>query len=260
MVITPEINHVGSITPHVSVTEIAPSQNVSVPKQTNTVNINITENKDNRFVATKEMEFVTKVKPGTPFVVKNKVGKIVLSPSQDEKCTVKAIIQSTAETNEKAQELVEQVSMRTNSSKENFYFEPSKKSGEDSWDNLSVDLYITAPANISIDISTDLGSIEITDLKTQIKAIANVGSIKTVNVVGQIQLTTNVGDIEFVAPHNFSAQLQANTKVGSIESEFPMDISKTGFTANKAQGTIGSGEKNVRLKTEVGTIRIKKSS
>ena len=148
--------------------------------------------------------------------------------------------------------------MNNESSSERFFLKPVK-SEDDNWDNLSVDLYITVPSNTPLDISTDIGSIEITDLKTQIKAVTNVGSIKTVNVVGEIQLTTDIGNIEFVAPHNFSAQLQANTKVGAIESEFPLDISKIDFTANKAKGTIGSGEKNVNLKTEVGKISIKKS-
>ena len=39
-----------------------------------------------------------------------------------------------------------------------------------------------------------------------------------------------------------------------------MNISKIDFTASKAKATFGSGEKSVSLKTEVGKIRIKKSS
>ena len=254
MVITPEINHHISATTKVISPSIHP--NIEHPEQPD---INITEQKDNRFAATKEMEFIAKIQPGAELVVQNKAGKIILVPSQDGNCNVKADIRAIAETTEDAQEMVEQVAMNNESSSKRFFLKPVK-SGDDNWDNLSVDLYITVPSNISIDISTDIGSIEIADLKTQIKAVTNVGSINCVNVVGEIQLTTNVGDIDFAAPRSFSAQLKANTKVGSIESEFPLDISKIDFNASKAKGTIGSGEKSVSLKTEVGKIIIKKSN
>lgn len=221
--------------------------------------ISVKKDEDNKFVATREMEFVTKVEPGTPFVVQNKVGKIVVNPSKDKDCTVKAVIRATAETAEKAQELVEQVSMNCHSSKERFYFRPVK-SGDDSWNNLNVDLLITVPSGVTPDISTDVGSIEIVDLKERIKCVTNVGSIRAVNVIEDIQLKTKVGDIEFVASNALSAKLQANTKVGSIESEFPLEINKVDMISSKANGTIGSGEKNVNLTTEVGKIRIKKQS
>jgi beta-lactamase regulating signal transducer with metallopeptidase domain len=221
--------------------------------------IDVNNPEDEKFVATREMEFDTKIEPGTPFVVKNKIGKIVLNPSKDRNCTVKAFIRATADTNEKAQELVEQVSMSTHSSSEEFYFEPVK-SGDDDWNNLNVDLFITVPSGVSIDVSTDVGSIEMTDLSGQIKGLTDVGNIKAVNVVGEIKLTAKVGDIEFIAPKDLSTKLQAVTKVGSIKSDFPLNVSKTDFTASTAKGTIGSGEKDIKLITEVGKISIKKLS
>lgn len=149
--------------------------------------------------------------------------------------------------------------MSTHSSREKFYFEPVK-SGDEEWNNLNVDLFITVPSGVSIDVSTDVGSIEMTDLSGQIKGFTDVGDIKAVNIVGEIKLTAKVGDIEFIAPKDLSSKLQAITKVGSIKSEFPLDISKTDITASMAKGTIGSGEKDIKLITEVGKISIKKPS
>jgi len=227
--------------------------------QTGKPGINIQKDKDDEFEAKKEMDFTTKIQPGTPFVVRNKIGKIVLNPSKDRNCTVKAYIRATADTTEKAQELADQVSMNTHSSREKFYFEPVK-SGDDKWNNLNVDLHITVPSGIAPDISTDVGSIEINNLKERIKGITNVGSIKVVNVTGDIQLTTKVGDIEFIAHKGLSAKIQASTKVGSINSELPLEIKKEDFVSSTAKGTIGSGEKDIRLITEVGKIFIRKQS
>ena len=241
-----------------------PPVSVSVPSspritQAAKPNVNVKKDKDDEFEAKKEMEFTTKVEPGTPFIVRNKVGSIFLKPSKDRNCTVKAYIRATADTQEKAQELADQVSMSTHSSREKFYFEPVK-SGDESWNNLNVDLHITVPSGVAPDISTDVGSIEISNLKERIKGLTNVGSIKAVNVTGDIQLTTKVGDIELIAHEDLSAKIQASTKVGSISSELPLEINKADFVSSTAKGIVGSGEKDIRLITEVGKIYIKKQS
>jgi beta-lactamase regulating signal transducer with metallopeptidase domain len=258
-VVTPKVN-----IPTIKVPVNATAPVVTVPssghiERQRHPDINVNNNEDNKFVATREMEFDTKIEPGAPLVVQNKIGKIILKPSQDRNCTVKAVIRATAETAEKAQEMVEQVAMNNQSSSEKFFLMPVK-SGDDDWSNLNVDLLITVPSGVSIDVSTDVGSLEMTDLSGQIKGFTNVGKIKAVNVVGEIQLTTKVGDIEVVAPKDLSAKLQATTKIGSIESDFPLNVSKTDITASMARGTIGSGEKDIKLITEVGKIRIKKPS
>ena len=126
--------------------------------------------------------------------------------------------------------------------------------------HLNVDLHIAVPSSLAVDVSSEVGSIEMTDLRGQIKGLTNVGSIKAVNIIGEIRLATKVGDIELVAHKELSAKIQAATKVGSINSDFPLEISKKDFVSSTASGTIGSGEKNVCLITEVGKIRIKKQA
>ena len=103
-------------------------------------------------------------------------------------------------------------------------------------------------------------SRKINNLKERIKALTNVGSIKAINVIEEVQLTTKVGDIELVAHNDLSAKIQASTKVGSIKSELPLEIKKEDFVSSTAKGTIGSGEKSIRLTTEVGKINIRKKS
>ncbi|MBN2180524.1 MAG: DUF4097 family beta strand repeat protein [Sedimentisphaerales bacterium] len=269
IVITPKPAPTVTVTPKVNIPKIEVPVNVSIPVDTipdtdpiariKPSDAHVKNEEDDKCVAKKEMDFTTKVEPGTPFVVRNKIGKIILNPSKDKNCTVKALIRATADTADQAQELAEQVSMSTHSSRERFYFEPVK-SGDDNWKNLNVDLQITVPSGIAPDISTDVGSIEITNLKEGIKGLTNVGSIKILNVIGDIQLTAKVGDIEFVAHKDLSAKIQAVTSVGSIKSEFPLEINTTDFVSNTAKGVIGSGENNIRLVTEVGKIYITKQA
>ena len=243
---------------------VNPSTGVNSPVHISTLHpggldIHISENDNGKIKAVREMELFPKIEPGASFVVQDKVGNIFLSRSQDGKCTVKAVISATAENTEEAQKMAEQTGMENISSSERFFLKMIRP-GDDKWQNINVDLYITIPSNITLDISTEVGSIEIKDITGEISAQTNTGSVKAVNIAGEIQLVTKVGNIDFTAPNDLSAKIQANTKVGSIDSEFPLDVAKTSITASTAKGTIGSGEKNIRLITEVGKISIKKQS
>ena len=209
-----------------------------------------------KFVATKEMQFVAKVKSGLPFIVRNSLGNIILKPSKDGKCDVKAVIKGKDESPDKARTMVDQVSMNLHSTDERYYLKSVKQDGGQ-WNNLSVDLYITVPSGIRPDVKTDLGNIEMSNLKENIKAVTDLGSIKAVNTTGNIELFTKMGKIEFIAPKNLSAKLKAQTKMGSIESELPLEINKSGMFKRTAEGTIGSGQANIKMATDMGKISLK---
>ena len=237
---------------------------ITIPKIQMPVNaipshIHTNEIDDSKISETKQMEFTANIISGAPLIVQNNVGNIFLNPSKDGNCNVKAVIRATADTIEDAKKILEQVSINNESTNERVFIKPVK-SGDDNWENLNVDLYITIPSDIALDISTNVGSITITDIKGQIKALTNVGTINAVNISDVIKLTTKVGDVEFTVPDDFSAKVKADTKIGSIQSEFPIDITKKDMMANTAKGTIGSGENTINLTTEVGKIRIKKQS
>ncbi|TSA54765.1 MAG: hypothetical protein D4R45_03530 [Planctomycetaceae bacterium] len=201
------------------------------------------------------MNFVSKVQPGSPFVVRNSLGNISLQSSKDSTCDVKAVIRGKAKTDTEVRAMVEQVSMNINSSDEGYYLKPVKQNGDERND-LSVDFHITVPLGVLSDVKTDLGNIEISNLEGNVKAVTDLGSIKAVNTTGNIELFTKLGDIEFIAPKNLSAKLQAQTKMGSIKSDLPLNIDKTDMFKRKAEGTIGTGQDSIRLTTDMGSIRI----
>jgi hypothetical protein len=219
-------------------------------------NIEIKKDKDGKYVATTEMHFVSKVQPGKPFVVRNSLGNIIMEPSKDGKCNVRAVIRGKADTDAEARAMVEQVGMNMNSSDERYYLKPVKQDG-DKWNNLSVDFYITVPLGVLPDVKTDLGNIELSNLKGTVKAASDLGSIKAVNTTGEIELFTKMGKIEFIAPKNLSAKLKAQTKMGEIESELPLEINKSDMFKRTAEGTIGTGQANIKMATDMGKISLK---
>jgi len=221
-----------------------------------TGNIDINKDKDGKYVANTEIKVVLKTAPSKQFVVRNKLGNIILQASKDSTCDVRAIIRAKAKKAAEAQEVIEHVGMYVDSSEERYYLRPVKSEG-DKWNNLSVDLYIAVPPGIRPDVKTDLGSIEISNLKGNVKAITNLGSIKAVNTTGNIELFTKMGAIEFIALKNLSAKLQAQTKMGEIESELPLEVKKLDMFKRTAQGTIGTGQVNIKMATDMGGINLK---
>jgi beta-lactamase regulating signal transducer with metallopeptidase domain len=236
------------------------------------------KDKDGESVATREMQFVAKVKPGIPFIVRNSLGNINLKPSKDDTCDVRAVIRAKAKTAAEAQEMAEQVSMNVESSNERYYLKPVKKD-DDKWNDINVDFYIAVPVSVRLDVKTDLGNIDLSDLKGDIKAVTNLGSVKAVNTSGNVnlrtdlgkvefiapkdmaggdvKLVTNLGDIEFTAPRDLSAKFQVQTKMGEIKSELPLQISKPDMFKRTTEGTIGSGQANINMTTEMGKINLK---
>jgi beta-lactamase regulating signal transducer with metallopeptidase domain len=278
---------VPKVEPHSTGTAIvAPPAEIAAPvlpnvpdeKSESTPNIKIEKDKDGEYIATKEMHFVAKVKSGIPFIVRDGLGNITLKPSKDNTCDVRAVIRAKAKKADEAQQMAEQVGMNIESSNERYYLKPVKPDG-DKWNNLNVDFYIAVPVGVRPDVKTDLGNIDLTDLKGDIIAVTNLGNVKAVNTAGNVnlrtdlgkvefiapkdmaggdvKLITNLGDIEFTAPKDLSAKLQVQTKMGEIESELPLEINRFDMFKRNAEGTLGAGQANIKMATEMGKIHLK---
>jgi hypothetical protein len=68
-------------------------------------------------------------------------------------------------------------------------------------------------------------------------------------------ITTNVGSINLTVPPQWSAQVSATTNVGAVKTDKPIAV--LGKLGKSIKGSVGSGEGRVRLKTNVGSIHIK---
>ncbi len=269
------INAVAPVFPVISAPEVAPPGGLPARRSTgmstgtaptlpgetastgrSAQDVEVKKDKDGKYVATRQMQFVSKVKAGAPFVIRNNIGRIIVRPSKDGKCGVRAVIRGKAKTSNEARAKVEQVGMTVNSSEERYYLKPITRDGGE-WDDLNVDLFVTVPPGIEPDLETRMGTVELYDFDGKIKAVTNMGAIKAVNTTGDLELLTTMGSIEFIAPKDLSAKFNIQTKMGSIKSDLPLEIDQSDMFRKGAQGTIGAGQGNIRMNTDMGSISLK---
>lgn len=253
---TPVLGDVPVISPPEVTTETAltlPGEKASTGEARD---IEVKEGKGGKFVATRQMEFVSKVKPGTPFVIRNQQGRIVLRPSKDGTCDIRAVIRGKGGTPSEACDKMDKVGMNIESSDERYLLRPITRDGGQ-WQDLSVDLFITVPPGIEPDVETKMGRVDLYDLKGKIKVVTDMGAIKAVNTTGDLDLLTKMGAIEFIAPKKLSAKLNVQTKMGSIKSDLPLSIHQHDMFRKSGQATLGTGQGNVRMTTNMGSINLK---
>jgi len=169
--------------------------------------------------------------------VETDVGSITITGADVTDCDITAEITVKARTKEKARELAEQVKIELQHAGDRLSIKVRKPDALKSR-SLTVDFKITAPTQLNLDCSTHVGSMNVSGIKGQIEASANV-----------------VGSIEFTAPTQLSAQLNVSSNIGSIKTNKPVTV--VGKLSKSIKGTIGSGEGKISLRTNVGSIEIK---
>jgi len=213
----------------------------------------------------------------TALNVATNVGKIQLEAAEVTEARITADIKVKAETEEKAEELAEQVEIVAEPRDQTLFIKAVKPSGMRD-DQLAVDFTITAPANLALDCTTNVGDVRTTGFTQRVKAGTNVGSVNCSGLRGPADLHTNVGDIraeyasdapaamnvtaaadvgniDFCGPQQISAHLSAAANVGSIDTDRPITV--TGSVGHSVHASLGSGEGQVNLSTNVGSIRIR---
>jgi hypothetical protein len=149
--------------------------------------------------------------------------------------------------------------------------------------NLSgVDLDITVPDSMKLNLQTDSGNINVEDIQGQLIAEADSGNVSVSNAnlsgEGHIQtdagninfdgeladnakytMTTNAGNVHAKFTPDENVQIDARTDAGNIDSDFPeVSGSGNGPVEKEAHGTIGNGQNSadVTLQTDAGNINI----
>jgi hypothetical protein len=218
------------------------------------------------------------ISAGQKLVVHTEVGSIKVTGSNTQQSGIKVKITGRGDTIEKAQQVAQSINIAVEDDNNNVYIKinnpPEIKSN---W--YSVDYTIEVPENISLEYKTNVGSATVSNIKGDIAASCNVGSITCENASGKANLNANVGNLSlayaedansqanaemsvnvgsiyFKGPKNMSAKLNVSTDVGSIHSDLPITVTGN-FCSKKLNGTVGQGQGNVRMKTDVGSIDIK---
>jgi len=218
------------------------------------------------------------INAGRKLVVHTEVGSIKVTGSNTPQSGIKVKITGKGDTIEKAQEVAQNINITVKDDNNNVYIKINKPlEVKSSW--YSMDYTIEVPENISLEYKTNVGSATVSNIKGDITASCDVGSITCENAWGKVNLNADVGNISlayaedansqvnaemsvdvgsihFKGPKNISAKLDVSTDVGSIHSDLPIAVTGN-ICSKRLNGTVGQGQGNVRLKTDVGSIDIK---
>jgi hypothetical protein len=206
------------------------------------------------------------------------VGTLRLDAADGPEVQIAAEIKVKAPTEEQAQELAEQVEIVAEPRGETLVIK-AVKPAHFGRNELSVDFRITAPGNLALICTTNVGDIHVTGFTQRVKASTDVGTITCTDLRDAIDLHSNVGDvhatyasdapaavnatmganvgnIEFAGPAEISASLAAGANVGSVHTDRPITV--TGSLNRKSMSaTLGAGAGRINLTTNVGSVRIR---
>jgi hypothetical protein len=209
--------------------------------------------------------------------VTTNVGTIKLEAANVAEIQITADITVKAKTEEEAEQLLEEVRITAEPSGQTLVVKAIKPA-DFGKNQLGVDFTILAPADLALDCTTNVGDIRTEGFTGRVGARTDVGDINgsglrdTVNFhtnVGDIKavyasdapaalnvnLTTNVGSIAFTGPDHISANLTAAVNVGSIDTDRPLTV--TGPIKKSIHASLGDSEGQIRLHTNVGSIKIR---
>lgn len=214
---------------------------------------------------------------GSTLIAKTDVGSITVTGLDVNACNVTATICVKAPTDEEAQELADQIKIELNQDEKTLTVKTEKPRLK-RHRSISISFDITVPKQTALELGSNVGEIQVTNITDKIKAETNVGKITCEEIAGNIDvkadvgtikivysktapaacsatISTDVGSINLTAPLNCSAVVHAETDVGSITTGQPLTI--TGKIGRNLNGTLGAGEGKLYLKTDVGSIKLK---
>jgi DUF4097 and DUF4098 domain-containing protein YvlB len=112
-----------------------------------------------------------------------------------------------------------------------------------------------------VDAHSGNGDIRVTTSRGPVSASTGNGGIdvamSTLTGNDDMEFSTGNGTITVAFPSNLSATIDANGSMRDFETDFPINMGR-GFSGNRVRGTIGSGERRIRMSTGNGRIRLRK--
>jgi len=239
--------------PHIDMPTIEPPVPPPVPQR-----------QENQEEVVSRTEHTIDLTPGRLLEVKNEMGSIAVRGSNEPGCKLVVTVKGRADTKEEAQAIVDRVKPLIRPSQDGVYVAMTKPEKEVNQEhtNRVVTMELVVPRDAQLRLSQAFGDIRLANLSGSVRAVSNMGAIRASDVRGRVVLESNFGSIDFLVPKGFSAKVQAKSQMGSIQSDLPVEVVKSAGLSmgSRASGTIGSGEGDVSLTTNMGSIRIRSES
>ena len=215
---------------------------------------------------------------GKILIIKNNIGAIKISGDNRTKGVGKATITGKGRTPEEAKEVAEKIEIQIENKDDKICVVTKKPPGLKG-KYYAVSFQLDLPDNMPLKLETNIGKIDINNMKESINAVSNIGSVDCTNAFAVVNLRTNIGEVSVTydqqappavninlsanigsakcaLPKDASTKINASVNIGSINTSLPVTVS--GNVGNKClNGQIGSGQGNVKISTNIGSINIK---
>ncbi len=218
--------------------------------------------------------------PPTHIVVTNPVGDVEIRPSTNGTFAVrvhKRVRGSWLEGRQKMKQVLRDMHVNVDTDNGRLNIHVQRPPAADSLRSASVDLLITVPQRIDIDVTEGVGDVHLEDVTSIVHLGGGVGSITLNNVTleagstveietgdvhfsgylplqGTVKLATGVGSISLELPRESAFNLDASTGVGYVKVELPAE---TYDSKGSLQLRVGNTPTTTLLvRTDTGSINI----
>ena len=233
-----------------------------------------------------KFEKTFKLKSGGKVVLSNTNGHVEVESWDRDEVRVEAEKIVKAGSRREAEEVMERVRIEINHDEDYLEIETRlpKRRGGGFWDwvfgddvSISVQYRLIVPTELTLDVSTVNGHVDIDEVGGQIRVQSTNGHIKVFEAKGTVDARTTNGGIEVELldfeededmsfkttnggikvyfPENFRAYVNASTTNGSIKTDFPIGV-RGKLSKRRLRGEINGGGGRIGLHTTNGSIRI----
>jgi hypothetical protein len=215
--------------------------------------------------------------------VRNNVGKITVRPGSADEIIVESTFTAFGETVEEAETELADMAIVVQQTNIQTVINGVQTRHTDEARANTVDMVITVPPSLRLDVNNNVGDISIEDLDlSRARITNNVGKVLMVgiDVTTALSVTTDVGDVQFEGAIGETGTYKLETNVGAVTVTLPAataarfeassnvgDITVTDLEMDDVEqttegpidryaGQMNGGEANVILLTNVGDITI----
>lgn len=142
--------------------------------------------------------------------------------------------------------------------------------------DASADFDVQLPASVTVDVQTNIGSVQVDGLKAGVTARALNGTVRATNVSGplslgavngdvrlstdslsqtdSVRLSTVNGSVHAELPATIDGTFDLMTANGTVQSDLPLATEATRYVRKHLTGQIGSSVRSIRLHTTNGRV------
>lgn len=198
--------------------------------------------------------------------VTNEVGGITIRGDDEaDEIEVEIIKRANGLSEQRARDLLDEIEVNVSRDGDQYIITVDQPDGGAFMENHSVDLRITVPDRLNMDVTGNVGTISVEDVEI-INALTLSNDVGAIEFEGQIgpdgthSITNDVGAIEIELTGESGFSLDAKADVGGIDNQLDLENREQPVSDGPGQtlaGQYGEGDASLTITSNVGGITLK---